>query len=47
MQCKKGDVISTFLEKARQQFPELRGVNVDNLMYIKVRRCCISGIYLY
>ncbi|KAI0079878.1 XAP5-domain-containing protein [Panus rudis PR-1116 ss-1] len=33
--CKKGDEISTFLEKCRQQFPELRGVSVDNLMYIK------------
>ena len=36
--CKKGDTISTFLEKCRQQFPELRGVSVDNLMYIKVRQ---------
>lgn len=34
-QCKKGETISSFLEKARQQFPELRGVNVDNMMYIK------------
>ncbi|KAH7929721.1 XAP5-domain-containing protein [Leucogyrophana mollusca] len=33
--CKKGDSISGFLEKCRQQFPELRGVSVDNLMYIK------------
>jgi len=33
--CKKGDTVSTFLEKCRQQFPELRGVSVDNLMYIK------------
>ncbi|OBZ75932.1 Protein FAM50 [Grifola frondosa] len=33
--CKKGDDISTFLEKCRQQLPELRGVNVDNLMYVK------------
>ncbi|EEB93487.1 hypothetical protein MPER_07843 [Moniliophthora perniciosa FA553] len=33
--CKKGDAISTFLEKCRQQFPELRGVSVDNLMYVK------------
>ncbi|OSX65014.1 hypothetical protein POSPLADRAFT_1135240 [Postia placenta MAD-698-R-SB12] len=33
--CKKGDDISTFLEKCRQQFPELRGVSVDNLMYVK------------
>jgi len=34
-QVKKGDKISNFLEKARQQFTELRGVSVDNLMYIK------------
>jgi len=33
--CKKGDEVVTFLEKCRQQFPELRGVSVDNLMYIK------------
>jgi hypothetical protein len=36
-----------FLEKCRLQFPELRAVSVDNLMYIKedliiphVRLCC-------
>ncbi|PPQ63056.1 hypothetical protein CVT24_005911 [Panaeolus cyanescens] len=33
--CKKGDTIASFLEKCRQQFPELRGVSVDNLMYVK------------
>ncbi|KAJ3507936.1 hypothetical protein NLJ89_g6027 [Agrocybe chaxingu] len=33
--CKKGDDIATFLEKCRAQFPELRGVSVDNLMYVK------------
>jgi len=33
--CKKGDDVATFLERCRHQFPELRGVNVDNLMYIK------------
>jgi len=33
--CKKGDQISSFLEKCRHQFPELRGVSTDNLMYIK------------
>jgi len=33
--CTKGDDIGTFLEKCRQQFPELRGIGVDNLMYIK------------
>ena len=36
MQCKKGDTVAQFLEKCRQQFPELRGISVDNLMYIKV-----------
>ena len=35
-QCKKGDTVAQFLEKCRQQFPELRGISVDNLMYIKV-----------
>ena len=35
VRCKKGDTISTFLERTRQQFPELRGVSVDNLIYIK------------
>lgn len=34
-QCKKGDTIAGFLEKCRLQFPELRAVSVDNLMYIK------------
>lgn len=33
--CKKGDTISGFLEKCRAQFAELRGVGVDNLMYVK------------
>lgn len=33
--CKKGDDIGSFLEKCRQQFSELRGVSVDNLMYVK------------
>jgi len=33
--CKKGDTITAFLEKCRTQFPEMRGVSVDNLMYIK------------
>ncbi|KAE9409546.1 XAP5-domain-containing protein [Gymnopus androsaceus JB14] len=33
--CKKGDSISSFLDKCRQQFPELRAVSVDNLMYVK------------
>ncbi|GAA5865398.1 hypothetical protein JCM1840_001555 [Sporobolomyces johnsonii] len=35
VQCKKGDTIAQFLEKCRQQFPELRSVSVDNMMYIK------------
>ena len=35
-QCKKGDTIAAFLEKCRLQFPELRGVSVDNLVYVKV-----------
>jgi len=33
--CKKGDEIGKFLEKCRNQLPELRGVSIDNLMYIK------------
>lgn len=37
VKCKKGDSIAQFLEKCRQQVPELRGVSVDNMMYIKVR----------
>jgi protein FAM50 len=36
-QCKKGDTISAFLDKCRQQVSELRHVSVDSLMYIKVR----------
>ncbi|WWC65831.1 uncharacterized protein I303_108453 [Kwoniella dejecticola CBS 10117] len=35
VECKKGDDIGTFLNKCRQQFPELRGTSVENLMYIK------------
>ncbi len=35
-QCKKGDDIAAFLAKCREQFPELRGISVENLMYIKV-----------
>ncbi|KAI9028811.1 FAM50A protein [Phycomyces nitens] len=35
VQCKKGDSISQFLDACRQQFPQLRGVNVDNLIYVK------------
>jgi protein FAM50 len=35
VQCKKGDTIASFLEKCRQQIPELKGITVDSLMYIK------------
>ncbi|KAI9570467.1 XAP5, circadian clock regulator-domain-containing protein [Boletus coccyginus] len=44
--CKKGDTISTFLEKCRQQFPELRGISVDNLMYVK-EDLIIPGHYTF
>lgn len=37
VECQKGDDIAAFLGKCRTQFPELRGVSVDSLMYIKVR----------
>ncbi|KAL1406261.1 hypothetical protein Q8F55_007957 [Vanrija albida] len=33
--CKKGDSIAAFLGKCRTQIPELRGMSIDNLMYIK------------
>ncbi|RKP06169.1 FAM50A protein [Thamnocephalis sphaerospora] len=33
--CKKGDSISTFLARCREQVHDLRGVGVDNMMYIK------------
>ncbi|CEP15800.1 hypothetical protein [Parasitella parasitica] len=33
--CKKGDSIQQFLEACRQQFSQLRGVNTDNLLYVK------------
>ncbi|ORZ24989.1 XAP5, circadian clock regulator-domain-containing protein, partial [Lobosporangium transversale] len=35
VECKKGDTIAQFLEKCRQQFQQLRGVSIDNLMYVK------------
>ncbi|RUS17432.1 XAP5, circadian clock regulator-domain-containing protein [Endogone sp. FLAS-F59071] len=35
VKCKKGDTIAQFLEKCRQQFHQLRSVNVDNLIYVK------------
>lgn len=47
VQCKKGDTIAQFLEKCRQQFPELRGVSADNLMYIKVRLSPSSHVLQY
>ena len=34
IQCKKGDTIAGFLEKARAEFSELRQTSVDNMMYI-------------
>ncbi|KAA1093857.1 hypothetical protein PGT21_000803 [Puccinia graminis f. sp. tritici] len=33
--CKKGDSIAAFLEKARGQWPELRGVSVADILYVK------------
>ncbi|KAJ4476072.1 XAP5 protein, partial [Lentinula edodes] len=45
--CKKGDAISTFLDKCRQQFPELRGVSVDNLMYINFKDLIIPQHYTF
>ncbi|KAJ1569314.1 hypothetical protein HK096_003493 [Nowakowskiella sp. JEL0078] len=35
VEVKKGDSISQFLEACRQQWHQLRGTNVDNLMYVK------------
>eukprot|EP01133_Synstelium_polycarpum_P016761 gene16761-19929_t len=35
LQCTKGTTISKFLELARLEFKELRGVSVDHLMFIK------------
>ncbi|KAI9139365.1 XAP5, circadian clock regulator-domain-containing protein [Paraphysoderma sedebokerense] len=35
VECRKGDTVSQFLEKVRQQWHELRGVTVDNLIYVK------------
>lgn len=35
VEVKKGDDVGHFLGKCRQQFPELRGTTVENLMYIK------------
>ncbi|KAI8093382.1 FAM50A protein [Halteromyces radiatus] len=35
VECKKGDTIAQFLDNCRKQFPQLRGVNVDNLIYVK------------
>lgn len=46
-QCKKGDTIAQFLEKCRQQFPELRGISVDNLMYIKVLPLSFSNFAIH
>ncbi|KAH6569902.1 hypothetical protein BASA50_003648 [Batrachochytrium salamandrivorans] len=35
VECRKGDSIRQFLEKCRVQWPQLRSVNVDNLIYVK------------
>ncbi|KAF8983274.1 hypothetical protein CPC16_000918 [Podila verticillata] len=35
VECRKGDTIAQFLEKCRQQFQQLRGVSIDNMMYVK------------
>ncbi|EFA82443.1 XAP5 protein [Heterostelium album PN500] len=35
LQCTKGTTIDKFLEMARQEFKELRGVSVDHLLFIK------------
>ncbi|KAF8343893.1 XAP5-domain-containing protein [Cantharellus anzutake] len=35
IKCKKGNDVATFLGLVRAQVPELRGVSVDNLMYVK------------
>jgi hypothetical protein len=35
VECKKGDSVAVFLERVRQQWSELRGTNVDNMMFIK------------
>ena len=32
---KKGDSIGAFLEKARTKVPELKGISVDSLMFVK------------
>ncbi|KCV71056.1 hypothetical protein H696_02006 [Fonticula alba] len=35
VEVRKGDSIATFLDRARREFDQLRGVPVDNLLYIK------------
>ncbi|KAJ3172997.1 hypothetical protein HDU88_004456 [Geranomyces variabilis] len=35
VECTKGDTMAQFLENCRKQWHELRGVHVDNLMYVK------------
>jgi hypothetical protein len=45
-QCKKGDTIASFLDKARQGFPEIKKVSVDNLLYVVgLARChvCLTS----
>ena len=34
VEVKKGDTIAAFLDKARQCFPELKKVSVDNILYV-------------
>ena len=33
--CRKGDSIADFLERCRQQLPQLRHLRADNLLYVK------------
>ncbi|KAI8811434.1 XAP5, circadian clock regulator-domain-containing protein [Cladochytrium replicatum] len=35
VEVKKGDTIGAFIEACRQQWHQLRNINVDNLMYVK------------
>ncbi|KAJ1514061.1 hypothetical protein HMI54_003852 [Coelomomyces lativittatus] len=35
VECKKGDTIYQFLEKVKLQWPDLRGVAADNLIFVK------------
>ncbi|KAJ3209407.1 hypothetical protein HK099_008516, partial [Clydaea vesicula] len=35
MKCLKGDTIGKFLENCKNKFPEIKGINPENLMFIK------------